>query len=154
MLSNYSDYTDTILRNTTFANPSSFATSSRAGCYLLLLGFILLTTSVVASVWFHPPIFGLGSLSFVLPSIPIWFIRGQIWMFYAFTSASVLGTISILSGSAVWTAIINQANGVNLLKIQPAQLPLGIKVTTGGGLSSAWIAVGFLVPTTVGPTLM
>ena len=154
MLSNYSDYTNTILGNTAFANSSSFATSSRAGCYLLLVGFILLTISIVMSVRFRPPIFCLGSLHFVPPSIPVLFIRGQIWVLFVSASASILGTISIFAGSTVWTAIIKKANDVNSLKVQPAQLPLGIKVSAGGGLASAWIAVAFLIPSTISSTLM
>ena len=154
MLSNYSDYTNTILRNTTFANSSLFATSSRAGSYLLFLGFILTNVSIIMSVLFRPPIFGLGSLPFAPRSIPVLFIPGQTWVLYVSAFASVLGTISNFTGSAIWTAIIKKANNINSLKVQPAQHPLGIKVSAGGGLTSTWIAVGCLVPTAIGPTIM
>ena len=50
MLSNYSDYTDTILRNAAFANSSLLARSSRAAYYLLLHGTILSIISLVMSV--------------------------------------------------------------------------------------------------------
>ena len=51
--SNYSNYTNTILHNSTFANYPSLARSSRAACCLFLLGSILLFTSLVMYVWFR-----------------------------------------------------------------------------------------------------
>ena len=50
MLSNYSDYTDTIIHNSTFANSPSLGRSSRAAYYLLLFGLILSTISMLTSV--------------------------------------------------------------------------------------------------------
>ena len=154
MLSNYSDYTNTILRNTAFANSSSFARNSRAACYFLLLGFILSIVSFVMSVWFRSQIFGLGSLAFVQTSGPIQLIRGQTWALYVSDSAAVLATISVLIGSAIWAVIIKKAKDVNSWKLQPAQLPLGIKVSSGGGLETAWIGFGFLVPGAIPPTIV
>ena len=50
MLSNYSGYTDAIIHNATFANSSSLGESSRSAYYLLLLGSILATISLVTFV--------------------------------------------------------------------------------------------------------
>jgi len=50
MLSNYSDYTDTIIHNATFANSSSLGKRSRAAYYLLLFGFILSAISMLTFV--------------------------------------------------------------------------------------------------------
>ena len=50
MLSNYSGYTDAIIHNATFADSSSLGASSRSAYYLLLLGSILATISLVTFV--------------------------------------------------------------------------------------------------------
>lgn len=50
MLSNYSDYTDVIIRNATFADSSSLGKNSRAAYYLLLFGLVLSTISMLTSV--------------------------------------------------------------------------------------------------------
>jgi len=113
MLSNYSDYTNTILRNSAFADSSSLARRSRAAYYLLLLGFILSAISLVVSVRFRPPIFVLGLPAFVPPSGPIQFIRGQTWAVFVSAPAAVLATIFVLAGSAIWTTIVNKAKDIN-----------------------------------------
>ena len=153
MFSNYSDYTNTILRNASFADSSSLGRSSRAANYLLSLGTVLSITSLVMSVRFRPPIFGLSSLLFVPPSGPIWSLTGHTWALLVFSSTSVLAPISIFVGSAIWTAIIKKANDVNSWKVQPDQLPLGIEVSSGSGLVCAWIAFAFLVTSAIIPTI-
>ena len=50
MLTNYSGYTDAIIHNATFADSSSLGKSSRSAYYLLLLGSILATISLVTFV--------------------------------------------------------------------------------------------------------
>ena len=50
MLSNYSDYTDSLVHDATFADSSSLGRSSRAAYYLLLFGLILSTISILTSV--------------------------------------------------------------------------------------------------------
>jgi len=153
MLSNYSDYTNTLLRNTSFVDSSSLGRSSHAANYLLSLGTILSITSLVMSVRFRPPIFGLDSPPFVPPSGPIRFIRGDTWALLVSASAGVSATISVFAGSAIWTAVIKQANDVNSRTVQPNQLPLGIEVSAGTGLVCAWIAFGFLVPSAIPLTI-
>ena len=145
MLSNYSDYTNTILRNATFANSSLLARSSRAAYYLLLLGTILTIISLVTSVRFCPLIFGLDSLAFVPTSTPIRFICKHTGMLFLSASAMpVLAIISGFAGSAIWTAIINKAKDVNSWTVQPAQHPLGIEVSAGTGFYCAWVAFALL----------
>ena len=153
MLSNYSDYTNTILHDSTFAYSSSLGRSSRAANCLLLFGTILSITSLVMSVRFRPPIFGLSSLPFVLPSGPIWSITEHTWALLVSSSTAVLAPIPIFVGSAIWTAIIKKANDVSSWKVQPDQLPLGIEVSAGGGLVCAWIAFAFLVASAIIPTI-
>ena len=103
------------------------------------------------SVWFCPPIFGLGSLAFVLTSMPI--RRGHNWAFFVSASAAVLAAISVFSGSAIWTVIVKKARDVNSRTIQPTQIPLGIEVHPGIGLCCIWIAFGLLVMSAIGPTI-
>jgi len=153
MLSNYSDYTNTILRDSAFANSSSLGRSSRAANYLLFLGAILSFVSLFTSVLFRPPTIGLGSLPFVPPSGPIRFIRGHTWALIVSASAAVLATISVFAGSAIWVAIIKKTKDVNSWTIQSAQLPLGIRVSAGSGIYFAWVAFGALVASAIGPTI-
>jgi len=147
---NYSNYSNTILHGSAVADSSLLARSSREACYLLLFGFIMTIISLILYVWFHPVIVGgLSSFAFVPPSEPIQHIPGQIWVFLVSTLAGILAAILVLAGSAIWEAIIKKANDDNPSKVQPAQLPLGIKVSPGGGLLLAWIASGFLVASSI-----
>jgi len=139
MLSNYSDYTDTILQRSAFADSSSLAKSSRAAYYSLLFSSILSGITLIMYVWFRP----LGLRAFVPPSGP--FIHGRTWALFVCASAAVLAAIFVLIGSVIWIAIIEKAKDVNSWKIQSAQHPLGIVVYAGGGLYFAGIAFGFLV---------
>ena len=146
--SNYSNYTDTILHDPAFANSeSSLGRSSRAACYLVLLGSVLLAVSlVVLYVWFRPLTFGgLGSLAIVLPSVPILYICGPTWAFSVSTSAAVLATVSVLTGSVIWAAMIKKVKDVNPWTHQPGQLPLGIEVLAGSGLHSTRLVSGLLL---------
>jgi len=103
------------------------------------------------SVWFRPPIFGLGSLAFVPPSGPIHFARGYGLVVSA--PAAALATILVFTGSTIWVTIIKKAKDVNSWTVQPVQLPLGIRVSSGSGLVSAWVAFAFLVASAVPVTI-
>jgi len=143
---NYTNYTNTILHGSAFADSSLSARSSREAYYLLLFGFILSIISLILYVWLRPVIVGgLSSFAFVPPSEPCHSIPGQTWVFLVSTVAGILAAILALTGSAIWGAIIEKAKDDNPSKVQPAQLPLGMKVSHGGGLTLAWIASGFLV---------
>ena len=146
--SNYSNYTDTILRNPAFADSSLLARSSRAASCLLLLGSILLSMAfLVVYVWFRPLIFGgLGSPPFVPPSGPIVCLCGH-WIsgFVMSAVAAVLAAISFLAGSVTWAAAIEGAKDINPWKVQPAQLPIRIEVSAASGLHYARVVSGLLV---------
>ena len=153
MLSNYSDYTHTILRNSAFADSSSLGRSFRVANCLLSLGAILSLVSLVMSVLFRPPIFGPGPPAFIPPSGPFRFIRGQTWVLLISTPAAALAPISMFTGAAIWTAIIKKAKDVNSWTVQPDRLPLGIVVSSGAGLIAAWISFCFLVVCGIAPTI-
>jgi len=144
--SNYSDRLNTILNNSAFADSSSLARSSRAACYLLLLGPILLLISLVGYVRPCPLIFGFDSLAFVPPSGPLLLVCGHTSGFFVSGSAAILATISVFTGSVIWTALIKKAKDDNPWKVHPAQL--GIVISAGKGLTLAWVASGFLLAIT------
>ena len=67
------------------------------------------------------------------------------WAFFVSTSSAIVASIFVLAGSAVWTVLIKRAGDVNSWIVRPAQVPLGIEVSTGIGLYLAWAAFGCLV---------
>jgi len=56
-----------------------------------------------------------------------------------------MASISVLGGLVIWTDLIKRAGDVNSWTVQPAQLPLGIRVSPGLGLPYGWIAFSLLV---------
>jgi len=138
---NYSNYTNTILHGSAFADSSLSARSSREAFYFLLFGFIMSIISLILYVGFVQRSCGLSSFP---PSEPCHSIPGQIWVFLVSSVAGILAAVLSLTGSAIWGAILKKAKDDNPSKVQPAQLPLGIKVSHGGGLALAWMASGFL----------
>jgi len=120
MLSNYSGYTDAIIHNATFASSSSLGKDSSAAYYLLLLGSILATISLVTGV-----------------------IK-RTWAFFVSTIAVAIASIFVLAGSALWTVTIKRAGDVNTWIVRPAQVPLGIEVSTGIGVYLSWAAFALL----------
>ena len=149
MLSNYSTYTDAIIRDTTFASSSSLGRSSHTAYCLLLLGSILSIISIITSVRSRPLIFGLGSLTFV----PLSGMINSTWALFVSASTAIVACTSVLVSSAIWTVIIRRAKDVNSWTVQPAQFPLGIKVATGVGLHCTWVASGLLAISIIFHTL-
>lgn len=66
------------------------------------------------------------------------------WSFFVSTSAAVIASIFVLAASALWTALIKRAGDVNTWTVRPAQVPLGIEVSTGVGLYLTWAAFACL----------
>jgi len=125
MLSNYSGYTDAIIHNATFASSSSLGKSSRSAYYLLLLGSILATISLVTGVIKHT------------------------WTFFVSTSSAIVASIFVLAGSALWTTLIKRAEDINTWTVRPVQVPLGIEVSTGIGLYLSWAAFACLATSVI-----
>ncbi|KAF9650723.1 hypothetical protein BDM02DRAFT_3092710 [Thelephora ganbajun] len=120
MLSNYSGYTDAIIHNATFADSSSLGGNSRSAYYLLLLGSILATISLATGVIKHT------------------------WAFFISTLSATMASIFVLAGSALWTVLIKRAKDINTWTVRPAQVPLGIEVSTGVALYLTWAAFACL----------
>ena len=51
---------------------------------------------------------------------------------------SVVSTVLLLAGAAIWTVLVNKSKSINTLTIGSQSVPLGIVVTSGVGLSLAW----------------
>ena len=102
-------------------------------------------------VWFCPLVFGLDSLAIVPPSGPLLIVYGYDSGLYVSISAAILATISVFTGSVIWTAIIKKAKDDNLWKFQPAQL--GIVVSAGRGFTLSWVASGFMVASAIPLTI-
>lgn len=145
MLSNYSGYTDAIVHNATFAGSSSLGKSSRSAYYLLLLGSILATISLVTFVPSCQRIFCLGSPAFVLFSGVI----KHTWTFFISTSSAIVASIFVLAASALWTTAIKRAEDINTWTVRPVQVPLGIEVSTGIGLYLSWAAFACLATSVI-----
>ena len=66
--------------------------------------------------------------------------------FAPFISAptTFVACIFILAGSVIWAALIKRAGDVNSWTVQPTQVPLSVKVSTGNGLNYTWAAFAFL----------
>jgi len=123
MSANYSFYTDNIILNTTFRDSNYLGKQSHAAYYLLLLGAICAFISLVTGVIKHT------------------------WAFFVSTGSAVLSSIFVLTGSAIWTVIIQKSRSVENLLVGPSggRVPVGIVVSTGPALYLAWASFACLV---------
>jgi len=123
MSANYSFYTDNIILNTTFRDSNYLGKESHSAYYLLLLGAVCAAISLLTGVIKHT------------------------WAFFLSTGSAVLSSILVLSGSAIWTVIIQKSQSVqNILAGPPGgRVPVGIVVSTGPGLYLAWASFACLV---------
>ena len=145
--SNYSGYAEATIRGTAFANSSWLGRSSVAARRLLLVGCIMSPISVLAFVRSHQTTFGLGSLTFVPPSGAIAPHTPCALLVAALTT--VIASISVLAGSAIWATIIQRVGDINTQTVQSTQVPLGIVVSAGTGLQYAWASFGLLVASVI-----
>jgi adenine/guanine phosphoribosyltransferase-like PRPP-binding protein len=59
------------------------------------------------------------------------------------TIFSILGSVLLLSGAAVWTAVIQRARAISIdviLAQQTSAIPLALQVSAGRGLYMTWAA--------------
>jgi hypothetical protein len=69
--------------------------------------------------------------------------------FFASACLAILATVFTLTGAALWTTAINTSESVNGLILNTTNIPLGIEVSSGSGLSLLWAAVGLLIASLV-----
>ncbi|KAF8649867.1 hypothetical protein AX16_005629 [Volvariella volvacea WC 439] len=124
MRSNYSVITRAILfDNTRFADSENLGTLTRAAYYTLLLGTICAALAFI-----------LGVLKFNLT-------------FFASAVLAILGSIFLLVGASIWTAMVNRVSDVNNFMIGTDSNPslVGISVSAGNGLHLAWASFACLL---------
>jgi len=114
LATNYSVITTVVLANTTLIDSKYLGQSSSAAYYLILLGTIL------SAVTFFT---GLTKRSFTFV------ISGLL---------SVVSTVLLLAGASIWTVLVNKSESVNSLTIGSHNVPAGIIVSSGTGLSLVW----------------
>ncbi|KAI0274779.1 hypothetical protein BC834DRAFT_849544 [Gloeopeniophorella convolvens] len=120
MALNYSALTIFIINGTSSFESQSMATHTHSAYYLILLGTIFAFLALVIGVVKHT------------------------FAFLASACLAVLATTFVLAGAALWTAAINSSESVNGLILNTTNIPLGIEVSSGSGLSLLWAAVGCL----------
>ena len=69
--------------------------------------------------------------------------------FLASACLSILATVFTLTAASLWTSAINTSESVNGLILNTTNIPLGIEVSTGSGLSLLWAAAGLLIASLV-----
>ncbi|CAK5265259.1 unnamed protein product [Mycena citricolor] len=122
MLPNYTDVTRFIFDGTPFADSGSFAHSSRAAYWMIFLGTICAALSILTGV-------AKAYLTFFLSTI-----------------FSFLGSIFLLVGAAIWTAMIHKAQYANSIRIGTAANPVNVhvQVSVGIGIDLLWAAFAAL----------
>jgi uncharacterized membrane protein len=85
MLANYSQFTDAIIVDTTFRNDQYLSASSNAAYYMFLMGTLCAGLAVITGVMKH-------TISF-----------------FASTALSILGSLFLLIGSAIWTVLVKKS---------------------------------------------
>ncbi|KAG2754446.1 hypothetical protein P692DRAFT_20795227 [Suillus brevipes Sb2] len=127
MLTNYSQYSDTLFAGTTFINSSYLAYNSRVAYYFILLGTIFATIALFTGV------------------------ARRAMLFFISTASSIIAALFILVGAAIWTSIVKKCEGVNTWEISQLNggVISGIIVSYGSGIYLAWAAFACLAAATV-----
>lgn len=127
MLTNYSQYSDTLFAGTTFINSSYLAYNSRVAYYFILLGTIFATIALFTGV------------------------ARRAMLFFISTASSIIAALFILVGAAIWTSIVKKCEGVNTWEISQLNggIISGIIVSYGSGIYLAWAAFACLAAATV-----
>jgi len=122
MLPNYTDITNFILSDTTFADSGYLGQSSKAAYWMLLIGTICAVLALLTGVAKHNV------------------------TFFVSTAFALLGSLFILIGAAIWTVLIKKAEMVNSILIgsNGTSVLLGIFVSASSGLYMIWAAFACL----------
>ncbi|KAI9445071.1 actin cortical patch SUR7/pH-response regulator pali [Lactarius indigo] len=120
MSSNYSALTIYIINGTSSFESQSMASHTRSAYYLILVGTVCAFLALVIGVF------------------------KRTLAFLASACFAIIATAFVLTGAALWTSAINSSESVNGLILNTTDIPLGIEVSSGSGLSLLWAAVGCL----------
>lgn len=124
---NYSQFTDAIILNTAFRDDGYLGSSSKAAYYMILLGTICAILAMFIGIAKH-------TVTFLFSSI-----------------FAIVGTLFLLIGAAIWTAVVYKAQSVNrLVTRRDSTIPLGFNVSVGSTLYLLWAAfacmLGSIIP--------
>jgi 1,3-beta-glucanosyltransferase GAS1 len=135
---NYSALTIFIINGTSSFESPLIATHTHSAYYLILIGTICAFLALVMCAAF----------SFLLAQLlTIALSSGVVKHTLAFLISSclaIVATVLVLTAASIWTSAINSSESVNALILNTTNIPLGIKVSSGEGLSLLWAAVGCL----------
>ncbi|KAJ7630513.1 actin cortical patch SUR7/pH-response regulator pali [Roridomyces roridus] len=122
MLSNYSQFSDPIVGDNSFKD-GSLGKNTRAAYYMILLGTICAALALLTGVVKY-------NLTFFLS-----------------TGFAVLGSVFLLVGASIWTAVLRKAQAINPVQVGlPADhVQIGILVSMGHGLPLLWAAFASLL---------
>lgn len=135
---NYSALTIFIINGTSSFESQSIGSHTRSATYLILIGTIC---AFLAFVMYTYLILG-SSVPLLITSLSGVFKHTL--AFFASACLAILATVFILTAASLWTAAVNTSESVNSLILNTTSIPLGIKVSSGSGLSLLWAAVGCL----------
>jgi hypothetical protein len=127
MLTNYTQYSNSMFVNTTFINSAYLAYNSRVAYYFILIGTILATIALFTGV------------------------AKRALLFFISTVSSIMAALFILVGAAIWTSIVKKCEGINTLDIAKINggVLSGIIVSYGNGIYLVWAAFACLAAATV-----
>ncbi|EIM83303.1 uncharacterized protein STEHIDRAFT_123740 [Stereum hirsutum FP-91666 SS1] len=122
MIANYTQITEAIIKGTSFQDDNYQASTSKAAYYLLLLGTICAGLAFLTGVIKHTVAF----------------------LFSAFIS--IVGSILLLAGSALWTVMLKKSQDINNIDVGDTDsVPFGITVDVGQGIFLMWAGLACLV---------
>ncbi|KAH9968833.1 actin cortical patch SUR7/pH-response regulator pali [Russula dissimulans] len=122
---NYSALTAFIINGTSSFESPSIGSHTRSASYLIVIGTVCAFLAFVIGVFKHT------------------------LAFFASACLAMLATVFTLAAASLWTFAINTSESVNHLILNTTDIPLGIKVSSGSGLSLLWGAVGCLIASLV-----
>ncbi|KZT22135.1 hypothetical protein NEOLEDRAFT_1098305 [Neolentinus lepideus HHB14362 ss-1] len=128
MIGNWSFITEGLIPSSVaFRNSNSLGSQSNSAYYLLILGTIC------------------AALAFFLG------MAKRTITFLAASLFAIIGSLFLLIGAAIWTAVVHRAASINDLVVgaSSSPTPLGITVSVGTGIYLAWAAFACLVVSTL-----
>jgi len=117
---NYSALTIFIINGTSTFENQSLTNHTHSAYYLILIGTVSAFLALVIGVFKHT------------------------FAFLTSACLAIVATVLVLTGASIWTSAINSSESVNSLILNTTNIPLGIEVSSGSGLSLLWAAVGCL----------
>ncbi|KAI0067771.1 hypothetical protein BV25DRAFT_1819193 [Artomyces pyxidatus] len=127
MFLNYSQFTDFIINGTSSFKDSggTLGSHTHSASYLILIGTICTFLALVTGVVKHT------------------------FAFLVSATFAALATLFVMIGAALWTSAINSSEAINGLVLATTDIPLGISVSSGTGLSLLWASFGCLLASLV-----